>query len=142
MSTNSVDLPPTTAQAIRKFRFKRFKGDAALVVKIDKKTLTMVVDEELEGTLEEIGEGEYAIIQSKDSVDRVGEGSEVLACAVDARGAGFEGKTSQGRLQISQEPLAFTEYYGARISILLYAAPRRALSAVREPKAFDLDRLS
>jgi hypothetical protein len=28
------------------------------VVKIDKKTLTMVVDEELEGSLEEIGEGE------------------------------------------------------------------------------------
>jgi hypothetical protein len=29
------------------------------LVKIDKKTLTMVVDEELEGTLEEIGEGEF-----------------------------------------------------------------------------------
>lgn len=56
-STNSVDLPTTTKDAIRKFRFKRFKGDAALVVKIDKKTLTIVVDEELEGSLEEIAEG-------------------------------------------------------------------------------------
>lgn len=58
-STNSVDLPTTTKDAIRKFRFKRFKGDAALVVKIDKKSLTIVVDEELEGTLEEIAEGKF-----------------------------------------------------------------------------------
>ncbi|GHJ87982.1 hypothetical protein NliqN6_4384 [Naganishia liquefaciens] len=56
MSTNSVDLPAATKDAIRKFRFKRFKGDAALVVKIDKKSLTMVVDEQLEGSLEEIAE--------------------------------------------------------------------------------------
>lgn len=55
--TNSVDLPAATQDAIRKFRFKRFKGDAALVVKIDKKSLTMVVDEQLEGSLEEIAEG-------------------------------------------------------------------------------------
>lgn len=56
--SNTVDIPVTVKDAIRKFRFRSNKvsQDVALVIKIDKTKLEMKVEEELEGTVEEIAE--------------------------------------------------------------------------------------
>ncbi|WVQ85205.1 hypothetical protein IAT38_007370 [Cryptococcus sp. DSM 104549] len=57
MSTRTVDIPADVLDALKKFRFKNTKGNAAISVRIVKNSLTMKVDEEFEGqSVEEIAE--------------------------------------------------------------------------------------
>ncbi|KAH8826996.1 hypothetical protein DL96DRAFT_1605120 [Flagelloscypha sp. PMI_526] len=53
----TVDIPQTVSDQLRKFRFRKTTGTSALVVKINKPTLTMEVVETLDDvTIEEIAE--------------------------------------------------------------------------------------
>jgi hypothetical protein len=62
MSMKTVDIPTNLLERLKAFRMgKRSVGAAALVVKIDKKTLRMEIEEEFDGiALDELQEGECA----------------------------------------------------------------------------------
>jgi len=55
--SHTVDIPKEVKDALRKFRFRRNEGTAALVIKINKAKLIMEVAEELDDlSIEEIAE--------------------------------------------------------------------------------------
>ncbi|KAJ3042256.1 hypothetical protein HDV00_007622 [Rhizophlyctis rosea] len=54
---NTCDVPEDVVEALKKFRFRKSKSNAALVIKIDTKDLRVVIDETLEDTtIEEVAE--------------------------------------------------------------------------------------
>ncbi len=71
MSSSTVDIDPALLEQLKKFRLaKRSSGNAAIVIKIDKKKLLMSVEETFDDvSLEELSEGErssqsWAVIQT------------------------------------------------------------------------------
>ena len=60
-SSTTVDIDPNLLTHLKKFRLQKSSssGNAAIIIKIDKKTLVMSKEEELDGvSLEELTEGE------------------------------------------------------------------------------------
>lgn len=64
IQSSTVDIPDELKKSLRKFRFaRRNAGSAALIVKIDKKNLVMVEDEQFDDiSLEDLAEGMHCSI--------------------------------------------------------------------------------